>query len=132
MKKLFKSMLTCALATTMVFSAVACSPEVIEQVDETKSQLYVFNYNGGVGSAWITKAQEDFAKAFENYSFEDGKKGVQFMPENAKTAELQTIANTNNEVIFSEIANSTILSRSFAFIFMQVASFEIPPLPGIA
>lgn len=105
MKKLFKSMLTCALATTMIFSAVACSPEVIEQVDETKSQLYVFNYNGGVGSAWITKAQEDFAKAFENYSFEEGKKGVQFMPENAKTAELQTIANTNNEVIFSEIAN---------------------------
>lgn len=105
MKKLFKSMLTCALATTMVFSAVACNPDPEIKLDETKSQLYVFNYNGGVGSAWITKAQEDFAKAFENYSFEEGKKGVQFMPENAKTAELQTVANSNNEVIFCEIAN---------------------------
>ncbi len=105
MKKLFKSLFTCLLASTMVFTGVACNPSNGVKIDETKSQLHVFNYNGGVGSVWITKAQNDFAKAFENYSFEEGKKGVQFIPENAKTAELQTVANSNNEVIFCEIAN---------------------------
>ena len=105
MNKKFKTMITCALTATTLLSAVGCNPDGSIQVDPTKTQLYVFNYDGGVGSAWIDKAMQDFAADFANYSFEEGKTGVQFMPEKAKTSELQTIANSQNEVLFAEIAN---------------------------
>lgn len=107
MKKTLKTMLTCALTSTMLLSVVGCggTTNKTEKIDNTKSQLYVFNYNGGVGSEWLDKVMEDFARDFANYEFEAGKKGVQFMPEKAKTSELQTIANSQNEVLFAEIAN---------------------------
>lgn len=104
MKKYLKNMLACVLASCVVFSAAGCGGGE-NKIDDTKSQLYVYNYNGGVGSVWLDKVIKDFSEDFKNYSFEPGKKGVQIIAEKAKTAELQTIANSANEVIFAEIAN---------------------------
>ena len=48
-----------------------------EDVDTTKTQLYVSNYDGGFGDEWLYSAKAKFEKLYENKSFEEGKKGVQ-------------------------------------------------------
>ena len=53
-------------------------------VDKTKTQLYIGNFNGGFGSAWLESAKEDFEEAYKDVSFEDGKKGVQIQIRNEK------------------------------------------------
>ena len=52
---------------------VACGGGGGEQVDDTKTQLYVSNYDGGFGDEWLYSAKAKFEKLYENKSFEDGK-----------------------------------------------------------
>ena len=48
---------TVALSAIMLTTALAgCTPkgqQGDEPVDKTKTQLYVFNYDGGVGTEWL-------------------------------------------------------------------------------
>lgn len=45
-------------------------------IDDTKTQLYIANYDGGVGTDWLNEAAERFSSAYESESFESGKTGV--------------------------------------------------------
>ena len=78
----------------------------IEQVDKNKSQIYIGNYDGGVGSAWINAVKEKFEAKYAETSFESGKKGVQIITENSKNNDGGTIASlintSQNEVWFTE------------------------------
>lgn len=105
MKKLLRNILVYVLAVLLVLPMAACGTS--EFIDTTKTQLRVYNYNGGIGSVWLDEVMERFAEDYADVCFEPGtdKKGVQFLPEKAKTAELQTVANSANVVIFCEIAN---------------------------
>ena len=79
MKKLFCML----LALTMAFCAASCGrvdngDNGDEPVDQTKTQLYVANYDSGFGSEWLKKAMNRFAEDYKDYSFEEGKTGIQF------------------------------------------------------
>jgi len=68
-KSSLRKMLCCSLSALMsaacVFSAVGCGGEIPddggefnEEIDTTKTQLYVGNYNGGFGWEWLNKAKQ--------------------------------------------------------------------------
>lgn len=83
MKKISK-ILAMAMASCMtVCAAASCGrPSEGQSVDTTKVQLLVGNFNGGYGSAWLTKAVKRFTDKYENYDFGGGKKGVQITVDN--------------------------------------------------
>ena len=75
-----------------------------EDIEENKTQIYISHYNGGVGNAWYKPLKERFEKAYENYEL-NGKKGVQLLISNHKTAgsqEINSIAASNMDVFFSD------------------------------
>ncbi len=87
----------------------SCKPDKNEVViDETKTQLYVRYFAGGLGTAWIDELYASFESAFANVSFEDGKKGVQIVPKFEKTQiTADAISNNNSDVFFMEHTSYT-------------------------
>ena len=84
MKKPLKKIITTLLAATMCFSVAACSPAVPdggeeENVDITRTQLYVYNFNGGFGTEWLKAAKTRFEAKHAEDVLEEGKKGVQII-----------------------------------------------------
>ena len=81
MKKGLKKIISAILAMTMIFSLAACTPAnpdgEEEPIDTSRTQLYVYNFNGGFGSKWLKAAKARFEKKHENDELESGKKGVQ-------------------------------------------------------
>ena len=79
MKKFISKLLTCVMAAT-AFSGglvvVGCSsymPEGTEKIDETRTQLYVYNHFGGYGSDWINAAKARYEELHKNDVYEEGK-----------------------------------------------------------
>ena len=66
------------------FSALLGGCSNSDSVDKTKTQLYIGNFNGGFGSAWLESAKEYFEETYKGVSFENGKKGVQIHIKNEK------------------------------------------------
>ena len=59
MKKKFVKFLSAALAAVMCFSLAACG-DIGEKIDPNRTQLYVYNYNGGYGTEWLTNAKTKY------------------------------------------------------------------------
>lgn len=79
-----------------------------EPIDQTKSQLNVFNFNGGFGNDWLYAARSRFEEMYKDTEFERGKKGVQIRitAEKANGATWEKdLPNSNQEVIFTEVVN---------------------------
>ena len=53
-----------------------------QPLDGTKVQLLIGNFNGGYGRAWLDKAAKRFTEKYAEYSFGNGKKGVQITIDN--------------------------------------------------
>ena len=81
MKKSLSMLLAASLLATCAMSACNSFIDTGEEIDPNKTQLKVFNFNGGIGSFWVEEAARRFAEKYENYEFEPGtgKKGVQFL-----------------------------------------------------
>ncbi len=78
-----------------------------EKVDETRTQLYVFNFAGGYGVDWLLSVKESFEAKHAASSFEDGKTGVQIMIRNEKVAMdslASQVLDNKEEVYFTEYA----------------------------
>lgn len=75
-------------------------------IDTTKTQLFVFNYNGGYGREWFYDVIDRFETKYENYEGVNGKKGVQIVPDTFnKTLGTSFERNMgNNEIYFTESA----------------------------
>ncbi|MBQ7642470.1 MAG: hypothetical protein IJS67_01070 [Clostridia bacterium] len=89
MKRLVKRFLTLALAAAMGLTVVSCGGdeewgESVKEVDEKKTQFYIGNYDGGLGHTWLEKIIANFEEDYKDYSFEEGKKGVQIYISNKK------------------------------------------------
>ena len=99
MKKFAKLFLLVVLALVMSMS-VACrggvtndknNPNnpggggtgITEEVDYSRTQLYVSNFNGGYGDEWLYKLKTRFEEFYKETIFEEGKKGVQVLIDNA-------------------------------------------------
>ncbi len=82
----------------------SCRPEVSpgEIIDKSKSQLSVANYDGGVGSDWFRTIIKNFEEKYKDVSFEDGKMGVQIVPDIGKADHISQIATDSYNVIFTE------------------------------
>lgn len=109
MKKSLKKMLACVLAVLMCFSVfVGCAPtDNVEQIDPSKSQLFVFNFNGGYGTSWLEEAKVRYEELHKNDEYEPGKKGIQIYI-NAQKTGIETLSASikdgRDEVFFTEYA----------------------------
>ena len=102
MKK-FKMLLAVLLSGVLALGLFAgCSSDSDEEpIDDTKTQLYVYNYDGGVGSKWLEDVKADFEAAYAEKSFTAGKKGVQVRIERSKASNI-TLTNSVYNVIFTQ------------------------------
>ena len=102
MKKFLAAILTVCLCTG-AFSGCRRGGVTI---NETMTQLYIANYDGGVGTDWLNEAAERFSDAYANESFELDKKGVQVVVEPQKTFKgtsyFATIRNMPYDLFFAE------------------------------
>lgn len=97
----------CVLASVVIGASVALaacgSGGNNEALDATRTQLYVYNYDGGFGSEWLTKAKTRYEALHAEDSYEEGKQGIQIMISNSKTKpEDEAILTNTEEVYFTE------------------------------
>lgn len=107
MKKEMKKIAAIALSAVCVLSATACGGKGGngggQTVDSSKTQLYVCYYNAGFSNRWLTAAAERFEKMYAEYSFEDGKMGVQVIMDPVSNGDMSSIIETKrSEVYFME------------------------------
>ena len=90
MKKIISILLMVCLLLSF-FSA--CGPQ--DTIDETKTQLYVGIFEGGVGTAWLDDLVLGFEEKYKDVSFEQGKTGVEIKISESKTdySNTQLLAN---------------------------------------
>ncbi len=107
-KGIFKTLLAFVLATATAFTAAACGREGDESektsINESKTQLHVRYYQGGAGRNWLDNIVAKFEAAYANKSFEDGKTGVQIVPDYDKSGFSDSdVKSSFNEVFMGEI-----------------------------
>ena len=105
MNKIFKQVASLAIAACTIVSFTACGPKH-ESFDTTKTQIFVGNYDGGLGDAWLKKVAAEFEKDFADYEL-NGKVGVEIIPDNRKdefdgNSLISTIDGNSNEIFFTE------------------------------
>lgn len=111
-----KKLISLLVAALMMFGIAGCGGDGSEKTDSTKTQLYVGAYNGGYGSAWMYELAGRFEKKYANYSFEEGKTGVQVhISDNNTTYNGDYLVNNidglSTEVIFTTVTNYGTLVR---------------------
>ena len=91
-----------------LFSGCSGNPsagDYSEEIDETRTQLYVYNYNGGYGTEWLSRAKEAYEELHKDDVYEQGKKGIQIMINATKNSITTTTVKENtDEVYFAEKA----------------------------
>lgn len=114
MKKSLKKIVATVCALTCAGSAfVACTtPGVIIDIDidKTKTQLYIGNFDGGMGSRWLEEYKKRFEAMYVEQSFEEGKTGVEVIMLNDKITyaanNLQTSMDRSAvNIFFTELVN---------------------------
>ena len=84
-KRLMKIFATTLAITSLSMTAVSCThSSTKEKIDETKTQLYVFNFSGGYGTEWVANAKAKFEELNKDVSWQEGKTGVQIIIDNQK------------------------------------------------
>ena len=101
MKKFFYSCFIALLCCVTVLTA--CNrPDGEDDYDDTKTALFVYNFDGGVGSAWLENVEKRFEAQYADVEFEPGKKGVDVRISRGKDLMLSTLSNQIYNVIFTE------------------------------
>jgi len=113
MKK-FVALFLAVMVSVSALSFTGCKKDG-EKIDETKTQLYVSNYDAGIGRTWIEALGDAFETDFATYSFEEGKTGVQVIVDHNRTetgAKLLTdIGASSNHVFFTEGIDYVAISK---------------------
>ena len=116
MKKLIALFLA-ALVALSTMSLFGCNNN--NSVDKTKTQLYVSNYDSGIGRKWIETIAKSFEEDFATYSFEKGKTGVQVVIDHNRTDAgavlLSGISASNNNVFFTVEADYASISNGLTY-----------------
>lgn len=76
-----------------------------EQIDASRTQIFVNNFGGGYGGEWLAKVKARFEAKHAEESYEEGKKGVQVYINNLKSiadVKVDTILDNRDEVYFTE------------------------------
>ena len=105
--KHFTKILALLLSVGMCFSFAACNDR--NGYDKTKTQLFVYNFDGGFGSKWLEDKKAEFEEKYKDTSFQDGKKGVQIIIDDSSKYNGETLksklSTDINEVYFTESVN---------------------------
>ncbi len=125
MKKFLNKTLAGLLAFSAMFSMASCvdldKPTSDEEpTDKTKTQLYVSNYDAGIGRTWLESIGAEFEKDFAGYSFETGKTGVQIIYDHNRTMTgvvmESSIADSTNNIFFTEnIDYPSLATKNFLY-----------------
>lgn len=92
------------LAVVMVLPFFGCNNRGNEEIDTTKTQIYIDHYNGGVGDSWFKPLKERFEAAYADYKIGD-KVGVQLILSNHKnfgTELIDSVTSSNMDIFLSE------------------------------
>ena len=105
MKKLLTVLLATMLLLLPLSSLVGCNRGDEREVDPTKTQFYIGNYDGGVGRTWIETLALQFEEDYKDTHFEDGKTGIQIwfshMKDEYKSGNiLTTMPNYREDIYF--------------------------------
>ncbi len=84
MKKYISSFLSIVLATMCMLFTGCSGRDEGKSVDENRSQLYVGFFEAGFGRVWFDQAIKEFEDAYKDYSFENGRTGVQIIDDSRK------------------------------------------------
>lgn len=103
MKKTISIVIALLLTVTVLGGCRGGAIDGIE-IDTNKTQLYVYNYDGGVGSEWLDKVITRFETTYADRSFEIGKKGVQVVPKKTKSGFSGLLQTSDNAVYFVQQA----------------------------
>lgn len=104
MRKLTR-ILTILLSAITLFNVAACGGNE-EKSDVT--YLYVGSYGGGFGEEWLKQLEKGFEEKYKDYSFEDGKVGVDVIPITNKatmsgTQLISSLKSEQRETVFFTI-----------------------------
>ena len=99
MKKIISNVMALAMLAGLTCGVTACGQEVIIDVDDTKTQLYIASFNGGTGYKWLDDAAARFTEKYAEYPFEEGKKGVQIIIDHNKSYAGSNVG-TDNDIYF--------------------------------
>lgn len=104
--KFSKKVMVLLLSTIVCGGMFAGCGNPGEKTDETKTQLYVGNFDAGFGNQWLYDIAEKFEAEYAGASYEAGKTGVQIFvdPQTsyAGTTLKDSIAKNKNDVFFTE------------------------------
>ncbi|MFR2945223.1 MAG: hypothetical protein ACLTKZ_08435, partial [Lachnospiraceae bacterium] len=103
-----KNVLAGALSAAMIFGVAGCAVRESdgEKIDESRTQLYVFNYGGGFGNDWVKALKTSFEALHAEDVYEEGKKGVQVMIDSKKQSfTAADIKSSLYDVFFTESVN---------------------------
>ena len=134
-----------ALILTVVLSCalclVGCSSQTAEEdvayqlatekIDNSKTQLFVYNFNGGFGSSWLASAKKKFEALHAEDVYESGKKGVQIIvnPQKSSIMSISSqILGNRDEIYFTEYAYYYSLKNAGVLLDLTDAMTET--LPG--
>lgn len=112
MKKIFLKVTCCIVSMLMLCSITACGKKDDIQngqvYDPNKAQLYISNFNGGVGTEWLYKVISRFTETYKDHHFTEGTTGVQVTVETHKnngTATASKMQSERNEIYFLPYCN---------------------------
>ncbi|MCQ2742099.1 MAG: hypothetical protein MJ239_02210 [Bacilli bacterium] len=72
-------------------------------IDTTKTQLYVLNYQGGYGKKWLENAARRYEEMYKDRSFQPGKTGLEIIVQEEKQRPNNAVLkNSNYELICFE------------------------------
>lgn len=122
------------LAAISALALSACGTtggsDKVEEVDPTKSQLYVYNYDGGIGTEWLYQAEQRFEDLYKDVSFEEGKTGVQVRVEKGKS-NLDGIANSPYNVFFTEqVVYNSLIANNYLLDISDIVKSSLSSVEG--
>lgn len=109
MRNIFKKAVCLGLCAAVAAGTAAgfagCKKESIK-INSKQTQLYVYSYNGGVGNDWLAPIIASFEEKYKDVSFEEGKTGVQVIPDITQKinghAMISTFGSSTYDVMFNE------------------------------
>ena len=130
-KKVASIMLAAALSLGTFGVLAGCGEVISGEIDETKSQLYVGNYDGGVGTQWLYDAADRFEEMFATTEFEPGtgKVGVEVHVDPNKrnyhgSSLLNNMASSTDHVFFTQSIQYGTYATSGALVDLSDIAYQ--------
>ena len=115
-----KKWLCLTLSAVMAAGLLAGCGESEPQEKSDKTQITVGVFDGGLGSDWVYAAKKRFEEQYKDYSFEEGKKGVNIQVTASKsftqTGMENNIDSFSEHIIFAEGASASYFAKKGNFL----------------